>query len=283
MFPVGVEVAFSMEENHPGLDPWCYEVSIDPADFGPRKAYITDGSRTIELLPVGADDAYKKWDDSGPTGPRWDGARDKVAADVGSILGVNVPPTLLWRSSLGCGCVQKEPPHFGQSLEMFLQGVRADPEGADEALAYLAAIYDPMNVFLDMWFGNVDRHSNLKNTLLCESSTQGLVWIIDFNCSMGHHIRPWVEPPPETSGLRDGEVPAPQIIWDHPVFRQKLTENANYYQERLSAIDDNTVRVLCHRAFGYYENCTPEVYERIGRRLIWRRERVADWVIQCLN
>jgi hypothetical protein len=199
-------------------------------------------------------------------------------------LGVSVPPTLLWRDGEDVGAVQKEPPNFNHNLELFVLACEVDPVGAEAEIAHLADAYDPMNVYFDVWICNRDRHINYKNTLVAETSTAIVVWIIDFNASLGHAGRPWTDAHREEHGIEEHEPPVPHIIAKRPDWLQKVKEFAEHAESRLSALGHDSIKEICRRSFEFYKvEGTSEIAAELADRLQCRKLRVREWTWKLLS
>lgn len=275
-----VECQIDLREQYPNNDEWFYRCDTRHQSFSKPNA-VCVSTRTVQRISAEGVDVYRKWDNAHRSGLRPDGAKDKIAADLASILGINVPQVLLWKSREGSGCIQKEPPHFDQPLSLLLEAVKVDPEGGKPILDMVVSAYNPANAFFDAWLCNVDRHANYGNTLLSETSTSYTIWLIDFDLALGTKNRPWTEQHCEMLGLTVSEAPAPQFIWDDENWRRKVQESADTLQRQFSEIDESAILEICCRAFSYYDDeHTQALGETIGRLLICRRVKINEWLDQ---
>jgi len=273
-----------IEKLHHGMDPWLYATSTNTNTFSRAIAVAQKGQRTVHKITVAGVTAYRKWDARGRGRCYMDGARDKIASDLGQLLGANVPATLLWSHRGDSGCVQKEPPNFfGQSLQLFRQAIEADPEGGEAMLAKLARSYDPMSMFLDIWTGNTDRFENEGNTLLCENSNSCLVWIIDFNCSLGHKERPWSEFYGSNHGFDAERPPVPYVIAKRPEWRERIAVELDKLQNRVESVDAKVIDEICERSFDFYRSLgCRETTSHIAELLKKRQVMIKGWAVDLL-
>jgi len=280
---MATNLAYNLAENHEGLDPWFYEVDIHPSSFGEVSAYIPDGMRTVQRVEVDGQPAYRKWDSAPLKGkPRLDGARDKVAADLAQLVGANVPAVLLWSMQDEVGCIQKEPPHFTQNLKLFLAACEVAADG-EAMLRDLASTYDLINVFLDVWVCNRDRFANYKNTLVCESNSSILAWIIDFNGAMGPLHHPWQLSSAQQHELDLREPPIPQAFLEARDWREVLAREADNMERRLLAVPEETLGYLCSRAFCHNaQQGGQELADLVSTVLKERRMKVKEWTNSLL-
>lgn len=227
---------------------------------------------------------YRKWDRPGSR-HFFDGAREKVASDLAQILGVNVPATLLWTEGGEYGCVQEEPPHFNQTLDDFVRATKsAPPDESAPLVERLRSVYDPIFLFFDVWVANHDRALNNGNCLISENRTQVIWWLIDYSLSLGHRERPWGHHCCDRHGFGPGSpIPLPQVV-AAPSWIETALSRADDCQKRIEAVDDESVRHICSRAFGIYGvGETSDLVERISSCLICRKPRGKTWTLQLLG
>ncbi len=270
-------------DKNPGLDAWFYELAFDPAAFKGLAAMVDDGTRTVLLYDIAGTKVYRKWDRNCRK-PTYCGAREKIAADLAQLYGVSVPPVLLWHDDSHFGCVQKAPPNECQELEYLCRGGKEDPEGFEKiVIPALVKAYDPANFFFDLWLCNRDRFGNYHNVMVSETSTNGTVWLIDFNCALGHNERPWTDDHCTVHGIEQNEPPVPLVIRNSPEWVQFLSEQAENLQQRLAAIDEDGIDEICFRAFAFYGTEAAGLAKSLSGRLKCRKHRVKEWTWQLLS
>lgn len=272
-----------MEDKHRDLDPWFYVSELDVTEFKVNLAFVSNSQRTVYLVTDNVTIAYKKFDQKRLGKPKGNGGRDKLAADLAQIMAISVPPTALWKSEAECGCIQKEPAHFKQTLKSFLKAVRVDPEGAKKLLPLVIDAYDGANVFFDVWLGNRDRGGNPNNVLIAESGTATLVWLIDYDCALSHAECPWDEGRCDDCGIEPKEPPVPSFILRNQEWVQRAIQSAEDFNERLASVDDETIDELCRRAFEFYgDEEKLELAATVADGLKRRRDKVTTWTKELL-
>jgi hypothetical protein len=272
---------------HPDLDPWLYREHAYTAQFGKMQAYIADGQRTVYKIECEGIPAYQKFDSEERNQFSMDGAREKLASDLAQVLGIAVPGTLVWRDRyFGKGCVQKEPPGaLIQTLDTFHRALEfATPEQRREVIEYCAGIYEPRGVFFDVWVGNIDRATNYRNTLIAETSSGSVFWLIDFNCALSTSLRPWNDASSQEHGFCREDVPIPTFLARHPVVLRNVENVADHMNDCLSRIDKDLIVGLSRRAFSQYEDQGGiQLADRIADCLEQRRSKVTLWTRQLIR
>ena len=267
-----------------GLDEWFYLTSVTHDACKTNKTRAIGGTRTVMGVDVGDIAAYRKYDTRFRGRLTYDGGRDKIAADLAQVIGVNVPATVLCNDRGEFSCVQKAPSALlHQNLQMFHDAVRANPPLAEVAIASLASRYDPANFVFDVWMGNVDRRINYKNTLISETSSGFTVWLIDFDNALGHRIRPWSEDGYKACGLTPDESPLPYCLKGRGEFLSNFERFADRIESTF-AIGDNLIEEICRRVGLFYgDEVSLSATKTIADGLKFRKAHLREWSCELLK
>ncbi len=270
----------------PDQDEWLYLCDIDVSAFSPSKAYIQDGHRIILQIDIGGIVAFRKWDKITRSKFCNSALRDKIAADLAQILGVNIPATLMWREGADLGCVQKAPPNqFAQTMEMYLKACQVAKKSKPELDNAIARAYDPENFYFDVWVANHDRSYNMRNLLISETSSVVSISLIDYNCALGHKEKPW----PKDSQFNDSgflldNPPIPHFLKSNEVFLQQFHEAADRIDERFSKLGEEVIHSLCERAGSFYrQEDVHSMAKIVSNGLIERRKQTKSWAQELLK
>lgn len=264
-----------------GLDDWTYLLH-PPEDSPPvpTGAYVESGQRRISRVKCLTVDAFQKADHSHNGKTCHCGARDKIAADLAALIGVNVPPVLLHFDNGEHTCIQKEPPNqVYETLDIVKRA--AAISGDQRPLNLVELAYPAMNVVFDVWLGNCDRRANHRNTLVASATTAITIWLIDFNHALGHRLRPWIDGRFADRNLDPEEVPIPECLHNLTDWNRKLGLSTDNVKSRLQMVHDDLIEEICGRAFSVYTGVRADA-ERcaIAEGLKYRKDRALEWALE---